>query len=154
MKLPTYFLIFGMILLIGCSQPQATGNIIVEDVMPAELVINETPKEPDVVINETPEEAPAPPPAPKTVTIEISDNKFNPKNLVLNAGDTVVWAHNDVYEGRAMPHILEIPAFKVKSGNMAPGDKFQYTFNEKGKYTYRDLVPYRDEMRTGTIEVN
>ena len=157
MKSLAYLLIFGMIFLIACSQTP-TANVIIEDVTPAEVVEADAPKEPDVIINETPEAPPPPPPpsppAPKTVTIEISDNLYNPKNLEINAGDTVAWIHKDIVEGRVMPHILEISALGIKRKTLTYEEPFQHTFTEKGEFKYRDLIPYRDELRIGTIKVN
>ena len=150
-------LVFALLFVLGCSQAP-TANVIIEDVTPAEVVEADAPKEPDVIINETPETLPPPPPpsppAPKTLTIEISNNLYNPKNLEINAGDTVAWIHKDIVEGLVMPHILEISALGIKRKTLTYEEPFQHTFTEKGEFKYRDLIPYRDELRTGTIKVN
>ena len=63
------------------------------------------------------------------VDIAIKDFAFNPAQVTVNAGTTVVWTNQD-----AMVH--RIQSEYVNSGDLQQGDTFQYTFNIKGTHDY------------------
>jgi len=65
------------------------------------------------------------------VTVNMTDSAFTPKNITINAGDTIRWVNNG-----AMPHTATEDSGKFDSGNIAPGQSFAATFNTAGTYSY------------------
>ena len=65
-------------------------------------------------------------PAPKTVTVDILDNSFDPKSIQINSGDTVRW----VLVGAATTHTVTALAGTFDSGAifLLPGDTYEQTF--------------------------
>jgi plastocyanin len=65
-----------------------------------------------------------------TVTVQIMDNLFNPKDVSINAGDTVMW----VKQGSAPLHTVTAGDGSFDSGQtlMAKGATFSHTFNTDG----------------------
>ncbi len=83
-------------------------------------------------------------PRPNTVTVEMTNFSYAPKDLTVRAGDTVRWVNNS-----STPHTT------TSSGNwdssiVASGRSFERTFNSTGTFNYLcDLHP----GQTGTITV-
>lgn len=63
------------------------------------------------------------------VTVHIKDFAFNPADVTVNKGDTVVWVNDD-----NVPHIVKFPDFQ--SGTLATGDSFEHRFDAAGEYAY------------------
>lgn len=65
-------------------------------------------------------------------TVNIINFSFQPGSLTVKAGDTVTWVNND-----STTHTItsDNGAF-TSSGNLAPGDKYQFTFTKAGTYPY------------------
>ncbi|KAF9107725.1 hypothetical protein BGX27_008634 [Mortierella sp. AM989] len=90
--------------------------------------------------------------AAKTFNIDIVDYKFDPAELVINAGDEVIWnskayARHDVVQGSS-----------CKSGGIfasttiSNGGKFSHTFNQAGTYPYF-CTPHCSSRMEGKITV-
>jgi plastocyanin len=81
-------------------------------------------------------EAPASPAAPvqqdaQTFTIEIRDNTFNPPDLTIPAGSTVVWVH-----AGQRSHTATADDASFGSDTLANGASFQHTFDQSGTFAY------------------
>ena len=93
------------ILLCACSQPP-----------------KETPKQADPVAQGKPQE----------ITVEIKSYSFNPADVTIKKGDTVVW-HN---ASETIHTVTSITGKMLDSGDLEPGKTFSFTFNEAGTFTY------------------
>ena len=74
----------------------------------------------------------------------IKNFAFNPSVLTVNAGEKVIWAHDD-----AVDHIVVLPGLS-ESQLMKRGDKFEYVFSQPGEYKYHCGI---HPSMTGTIIV-
>ena len=148
-----------IIFISGCAKAP-TGNIIIEDIgsqveeeqlaeaqpeetEAAEPAENETLAEEAANISE--EEA-----EPVNANlIEIKDLTFNPGELTVDKGATVVWKHNDRHldrdDVRHQISIIMYP-YSVRSDLLFFGDKFEYTFDKEGEYIFTDAV-YKEGLR-------
>jgi plastocyanin len=68
---------------------------------------------------------------PQTFTIEISDNNFNPPNLTIPAGSTVVWTHAG--QGN---HTVTADDGSFGSDTLTNGGSFEHTFDQPGAYAF------------------
>jgi plastocyanin len=69
-------------------------------------------------------------PKPRSFTVEINGMKFQPAELELNKGDTVIWVNNDM-----VAH--DITEEKTKSWSSSPlqsGDSWSKVVNESTNY--------------------
>jgi len=77
--------------------------------------------------------APATAPVSKTITIEIDNFNFKPKELTINAGTAVTWVNHD-----DVPHTATAkgkpPVFD--SNMLDTDDQFSFTFKNPGTYSY------------------
>ncbi len=90
-----------------------------------------------------------------TVEIAIGDFFFNPPNVAINPGDTVIWTN----EG-SMTHTVTsgqdcTPDGEWDSGVLSPGESFSLVFEETGTFPYLCDVDLHCELfnMAGTIEV-
>lgn len=58
---------------------------------------------------------------PKTDTVVIYQMQFQPANLTVNKGDTVVWINKDLVSH----NVTEDPAGSIKSDTLSTGDSFK-----------------------------
>ena len=147
-----------IIFISGCAKAP-TGNIIIEDVKSAteETKAEAQPEETAAVEpaeNETlteeatniSEEAAEP---VNANIIEIRDLTFNPGELTVDKGATVVWKHNDRHldrdDIRHQINIIMYP-YSVRSNMLFFGDEFEYTFDKEGEYVFTDAV-YKEGLR-------
>ncbi|MBI2612301.1 peptidoglycan-binding protein [Candidatus Kaiserbacteria bacterium] len=65
------------------------------------------------------------------VNVTIGDSYFSPKNITINAGDTVVWTH----VGGAT-HTVTADDGSFNSGSLQNGQSYSRTFNAVGTYPY------------------
>lgn len=83
----------------------------------------------------------------KEVTVLIQNGTFNPANLTVKVGTTVLWTNND----------SNIKYMVTGSGFMSPhlteGQNFSYTFNKAGNYAYYDMDHMDNKKLTGTVIV-
>jgi plastocyanin len=68
-------------------------------------------------------------PATHTVTIEAS--RYDPEELTVNAGDTVIWVNKDL-----VAHTATSQAGRFDSGIIVPGKSWRYKANRTGEFAY------------------
>jgi plastocyanin len=75
----------------------------------------------------------AAPTSQSAVSVKIDNFVFQPKELVIRAGTTVTWQNAD-----DVPHTAtsKDDPQTFDSGALDTDDKFSFTFNKPGKYTY------------------
>lgn len=99
----------------------------------------------------------------ETVTVEMTnDLKYEPEKVTVLAGDTVVWNNvSDVghtvtakEELAKNPEHVKVPegAEEFDSGNIKPGETFQYTFEVAGEYVYF-CIPHESAGMVGEVIV-
>jgi plastocyanin len=75
------------------------------------------------------------PPAGSTETqtfeVQIGDNFFDPQEIRIDVGDTVVWDG-----GGVRPHTVTSDEDLFDSGRMQASDEFEFTFEKKGSFYY------------------
>jgi plastocyanin len=64
------------------------------------------------------------------VTISLQNFAFNPKELTVSPGTTVIWHNND-----SVRHTVTSDT-GLFDGNLPGGADFQFTFNQPGTYPY------------------
>jgi len=62
-------------------------------------------------------------------TVKISNFAFSPQTLTVKPGTTVTWINED-----SIPHTIKADMFN--SSNLSKGDKFTFTFADKGTFDY------------------
>ena len=73
--------------------------------------------------------------------IKMKKLKFYPEDVTIKKGGTVVWDHEDTFNGRTdLKHMIKIHYIGVRSPQLFLGDTWNYTFNETGKYLYIDVL--------------
>jgi plastocyanin len=77
--------------------------------------------------------------------VKIQNFVFDPRPLTVPAGTTVTWTNED-----DIPHTVTTEDRRIKSPVLDTGDKFSFTFDKPGSYTYFcSLHPHM----TGTVVV-
>ena len=77
---------------------------------------------------------PKPKPTAETVTVDMKDIKFLPKDVTVKAGTTVKWTNSD-----KVPHTVTKtggPGEQFDSGNVDPGGEFEQMLDAPGKIDY------------------
>jgi amicyanin len=77
--------------------------------------------------------------------VKIDNFTFNPPQITVKAGDTVVWTNHD-----DIPHTVTSKTMVFRSKAMDTDDKFSFTFATPGSYAY--FCSSHPHM-TGTIVV-
>jgi plastocyanin len=67
----------------------------------------------------------------KSPKVTIKNLKYDPKQVTVKPGDTVVWTNQDNND-----HTVTADDGSFSSENLGGGDKFRHTFDKKGKYPY------------------
>ena len=111
-KLSLAIIIGGAVLLAGCSSGNKNTSA---PVAPSQT---SSPSQSQTVQPET---------ASNMITIQ--SFAFSPSTLTIKAGTMVTWTNND-----SAAHTIKSNSFS--SGNMANGDKFQFTFTSPGTFSY------------------
>ncbi len=93
---------------------------------------------------ETTTEQAAKKPSAGTTKVRIVDFTFEPANITVPVGTTVVWTQLD-----QSTHTVDFEDGE-KSGDMAKGDTYKRTFDKPGKYPY---VCFYHPRMTGTVTV-
>ncbi len=73
----------------------------------------------------------AAPSAPNDVVVSINDFYFDPPELTVSLGTTVVWQNQG-----SVTHTISITGV-VSSGDIGPSEIFTHTFNSKGTFAYQ-----------------
>jgi plastocyanin len=79
------------------------------------------------------------------IEVKIDNFTFNPKQITVNVGDTVVWVNHD-----DIPHTVASQTQAFRSKALDTDDKFSFTFATPGTYPY--FCALHPQM-TGTIVV-
>ena len=75
---------------------------------------------------------------PQTYNIEISNLAFNPSELNIKVGDTVIWTNKE--DAR---HVLfSLKSGEISSKTLSKGDTYSHTFNKVGEFNYSCAVYY------------
>jgi plastocyanin len=67
-----------------------------------------------------------------TIPVSIVNFAFQPKNVQVHVGDTVMWTNNSTSN-----HTTSAKGMVWNSGTLAPGATFSFTFNTTGTFLYR-----------------
>jgi len=89
-------------------------------------------------------------------TVLIENGTFNPANLTVKAGTTVIWvvkANSDKYMVTSDANGSVEGKYLFMSDDLTNGQSFSYTFNKTGTYGYYDMDHMDDKKLTGTIIV-
>ena len=68
---------------------------------------------------------------PAANSVEIKSMAFTPAALTVKVGQTVTWTNQDQFA-----HTVTSDAGEFKSGNLAKGGTYTFTFTKAGTYTY------------------
>jgi plastocyanin len=82
----------------------------------------------------------------KTVSVSITGSAFVPKNVTVDAGDTVTWTNKDTAN-----HQVVCQKCPFTSPTLKPNESFSYTFVDQGKFAITDALK---STIKGTITVN
>ena len=66
------------------------------------------------------------------ISVSINGFKFNPADLNVKVGDTVIWTNDD-----SVSHTVESTDGSFKSDELSKGDTFKFTFAKAGKFSYK-----------------
>jgi plastocyanin len=90
-------------------------------------------------------------PGGATVTIQVVDFAFNPKDVRINPGDTVQW----VLASSTYTHTVTANDGSFDSGMAFPrsGATFSHTFNNGGTFAYHCATHWHTNMMQGAIIV-
>jgi plastocyanin len=78
-------------------------------------------------------------PSGPTEIVHVTATSFDPWNLEIKTGTTVIWMNED----RMSRRIVHMPTeatgkIQFQSESLSPGQSFSYTFNTPGRYVYAD----------------
>ena len=76
--------------------------------------------------------------------VSIKDLKYNPRELKVKKGDTVVWTNSDERD-----HTVTADDGSFKSLNLGDGDHFTQKFDKAGKYKYH--CEYHPRMKATVV---
>ena len=82
-----------------------------------------------------------------TVTIEMGDHFFNPAQITVALGTTVVW----IDHGQSAHDVTALDG-SFMSSTMGPGNTFVYTFRKAGRYPYI-CTPHAGDGMVGEVDV-
>lgn len=71
------------------------------------------------------------PSAHSSNAVSIENFSFNPSEITVKKGTEVTWTNND-----STTHTVTSDTNAFKSGDLAPGNTFKFTFNETGTFSY------------------
>lgn len=86
-------------------------------------------------------------------TVTMQNISFTPDDIEVSAGDTVTWVNEEESASHTVTAGSEDdPSGEFDSGNLDPGDTFEFTFEEPGTYGYYcDVHP---GSMSGTVTVS
>jgi plastocyanin len=85
-------------------------------------------------------------PAPAENEVYMNSMSFGPRTLKVKVGTTVIWTNHDVDS-----HTVTFDDGSVESGELAPGDSFEFTFTTTGTYNYHCSM--HPELMKAVVEV-
>jgi plastocyanin len=71
-----------------------------------------------------------------TVEVSMVDNAFEPSEITVSPGTTVIWTNNGAVAHTATAGERDNPTGMFDSGNVDPGGTFEYTFTDEGTFPY------------------
>ena len=80
-----------------------------------------------------------------TVNVSIQNSTFNPSDFITFNGNRVNWTNHD-----STTHRIVSDYGWFDSGNLAPGQSYNYTFDNTGAYPYHDAL---NSSIKGTVRV-
>jgi len=83
----------------------------------------------------------------KTVSVSITHVAFVPRNVTLEAGDTITWTNND-----NVNHQLVSQAAGLGSPILKPGETFSFVFGKVGRFTVSDALNNKFQKATITVK--
>src|SRR5215471_5998070 len=84
-------------------------------------------------------------PSPTSVSASIASNGFTPNPINISVGSSVTWTNND-----ASMHGVVADDGAFRSGALASGAQYSYTFPTAGTFMYHDLS---NANMVGTVNV-
>ena len=154
------FLFIVMVLVSGCSgktKPvvsdvtQITGEAVKEDIK-EESTLEEIKENITVPEEEQAEEQTGEPKLQNVHEVLIKDLRLEPQELTIKIGETVVWKHEDKWEG-VTKHAIAAHNNEFRSPMLYFGETFNHTFNRTGTFTYIDVVYKERDFMRGKIIV-
>lgn len=90
--------------------------------------------------------------APVEVRVSITEEGFSPATVSIERGMTVVWVNETAttHQVGANPYPDASSLPELKSGDIAPGESYSYTFNASGTFGYAD---YTNPTTGGSVQV-
>lgn len=86
--------------------------------------------------------------------VDVTDGQFTPKDLTIEAGDTVIWTHNGTNGHNVNGTKTTYPDNPESFGNeVGTGWTYEYVFNTVGLYDYQ-CDPHAAFGMVGTVTVN
>ena len=70
-------------------------------------------------------------PAAESVTVRINGMRFEPANITVKPGATVIWVQDST-----MPHSISGTNGGLRSDTLSRGQQFSYTFDQSGRFEY------------------
>ncbi|MBP9869628.1 cupredoxin domain-containing protein [Patescibacteria group bacterium] len=99
---------------------------------PADTAATTTEKAPTPTPTPKPKAPPVVKPTTKTVVVTVTNDKFSPQVIAVNAGDTIMWVNKDT-----LPHTAKSDGALIwDSGTIRPGGTFKRVFAQPGSYAY------------------
>lgn len=77
---------------------------------------------------------------------------FQPSDIEITRGTTVVWTNESNLVHTVSGGTPEEPDDSLESGNIEPGETFQFEFTQTGTFPYYSR-PFSEEGMSGTIVV-
>jgi plastocyanin len=82
-----------------------------------------------------------------TVHVELKNFAFNPQNITVDVGDTVVWTNNESHD-----HDVTFEAgFGSGAGALQRNETFNHTFDDAGVFAYRCTLHSNPDFLTGMV---
>ncbi|MBW2989407.1 cupredoxin domain-containing protein [Candidatus Woesearchaeota archaeon] len=120
------------------KKAQEEKYLVEEVIEQKDIIPEETETAPSV--EESPEKAPEGIEEKETeaigeVIIRIKNLKFDPKEVIISPGTTVVWINED-----ASPHKVVSYTRLFYGPRLSPGERYSFTFTQEGSHRYFDAV--------------
>lgn len=74
--------------------------------------------------------------------ILLNEKNLYPDELNVSAGDSVMWVNNRSDGISGLARIKGVKGFDLDSGDLLPGEIFEYRFNEPGTYEFIDIIRF------------
>lgn len=118
MKKISSYAVFAFVAILILSAASCGANTTPTDNTPNNTIVNNT-------VNPTPSVGNS-----QTKTVTLQNFSFNPQNLTVAVGTTVVFKNND-----SVTHTVTFDQ-GASNGGLAPGSSFSRTFTAKGTFNY------------------